>query len=112
MPIARLLRDAERRGDARPGVRAAAAGHGGQRRSLMGDRAARAGAGDGEGDALAGTRRQRNQGLADFSITDVASFWLLYTLNTHLPQLRHLHEVRARTPVGRCGRRSSRLPAR
>ena len=40
--------------------------------------------------ALAGSRRQRNQGLADFSITDVASFWLLYTLNTHLPALRHL----------------------
>jgi type VI secretion system protein ImpJ len=44
--------------------------------------------------ALSGTRRQRNQGLADFSITDVGSFWLLYTLNTHLPALRHLAEVR------------------
>jgi len=48
--------------------------------------------------ALAGTRRQRNQGLADFSVTDVASFWLLYTLNTHLPRLRHLHEVRSGHP--------------
>jgi type VI secretion system protein ImpJ len=49
--------------------------------------------------SLAGTRRQRNQGLADFSVTDVASFWLLYTLNTHLPQLRHLHDVRRGHPA-------------
>jgi type VI secretion system protein ImpJ len=48
--------------------------------------------------SLAYTRRQRNQGLADFSVTDVASFWLLYTLNTHLPQLRHLHDVRRGHP--------------
>ena len=48
---------------------------------------------------LAGTRRQRNQGLADFSVTDVASFWLLYTLNAHLPRLRHLHEVRSGHPT-------------
>lgn len=44
--------------------------------------------------ALAGARRQRNLGLADFSVTDVAGFWLLYAANTHLPALRHLHEVR------------------
>ena len=49
--------------------------------------------------ALAGTRRQRNQSLADFSISDVANFWLLYTVNTHLPQLRHLYEVRRGHPV-------------
>ncbi len=48
--------------------------------------------------AVSGTRRQRNQGLADFSVTDVAGFWLLYTLNTHLPALRHLHEVRRGHP--------------
>ena len=49
--------------------------------------------------SLSGMRRQRNQGLADFSVTDVASFWLLYTLNTHLPQLRHLHDVRRGHPA-------------
>jgi type VI secretion system protein ImpJ len=49
--------------------------------------------------SLAGMRRHRNQGLADFSVTDVASFWLLYTLNTHLPQLRHLHDVRRGHPA-------------
>ncbi len=49
--------------------------------------------------AVSGTRRQRNQGLADFSVTDVAGFWLLYTLNTHLPSLRHLYEVRRGHPA-------------
>jgi type VI secretion system protein ImpJ len=48
--------------------------------------------------ALASTRRPRNQGLADFSITDVGSYWRLYTLNTHLPPLRHLAEVRRGHP--------------
>jgi type VI secretion system protein ImpJ len=42
---------------------------------------------------LAGARRQRNQSLADFSASDVANFWLLYTMNAHLPGLRHLHEA-------------------
>lgn len=39
---------------------------------------------------LAGVRRQRNQSLADFSSSDVANFWLLYTINTHLPVLHQL----------------------
>ena len=38
---------------------------------------------------LAGSRRQRNQSLADFSASDIANFWLLYTLNVHLPVFRH-----------------------
>ncbi len=41
---------------------------------------------------LAGSRRQRNQSLADFSASDIANFWLLYTLNAHLPVLRHLYD--------------------
>ncbi len=49
--------------------------------------------------SLAGSRRQRNQGLADFSVTDVGNFWLLYTLNTHFPALRHLHDVRRGHPA-------------
>ena len=49
--------------------------------------------------SIAALRRQRNQGLADFSITDVASFWLLYTLNSHLPLLNHLVEVRPGHPM-------------
>ena len=47
---------------------------------------------------LAGTRRQRNRGLADFGSSDVASFWLLYTINTHLPVVRHLFETRRGHP--------------
>ena len=39
---------------------------------------------------LAGARRQRNETLADFSASEIADFWLLYTLNTELPALRHL----------------------
>ncbi|HEU5458333.1 MAG TPA: type VI secretion system baseplate subunit TssK [Terracidiphilus sp.] len=41
---------------------------------------------------LAGSRRQRNQSLADFSASDIANFWLLYTINSQLPVLRHLLE--------------------
>ena len=48
---------------------------------------------------LAGARRQKNQSLADFSITDVAGFWLLYTVNGHLPQFRHLFETRRGHPA-------------
>lgn len=47
---------------------------------------------------LAGTRRQRNRGLADFGSSDVANFWLLYTVNTHLPVIRHLFETRRGHP--------------
>lgn len=48
---------------------------------------------------LAGMRRQQNQSLAEFSISDVANFWLLYTVNTYLPQLRHLFETRRGHPA-------------
>ena len=48
---------------------------------------------------LSGMRRQRNQSLADFGISDVANFWLLYTVNTHLPAIRHLYETRRGHPA-------------
>jgi type VI secretion system protein ImpJ len=48
---------------------------------------------------FAGKRRQRNQTLAEFGISDVASFWLLYTVNTHLPLIRHLMETRGGHPA-------------
>ena len=41
---------------------------------------------------LSGSRRQKNQTLADFTASDVANFWLLYTINTHMPGLRHTLE--------------------
>jgi type VI secretion system protein ImpJ len=49
--------------------------------------------------ALADSRRQRNLSLAEFGISDVASFWLLYTVNTYLPHLRHIYETRRGHPA-------------
>lgn len=39
---------------------------------------------------LSGTRRQKNQSLADFTAADIANFWLLYTVNSNIPVLSHL----------------------
>lgn len=39
---------------------------------------------------LSGTRRQKNQSLADFTAADIANFWLLYTVNSHFPWFHHL----------------------
>jgi type VI secretion system protein ImpJ len=47
---------------------------------------------------LAGTRRQRSRGVADFGVSDVENFWLLYTVNSHLPRFRHLYETRRGHP--------------
>jgi len=48
---------------------------------------------------LSALRRQRNQSLADFSITGIANFWLLYTVNSHLPVIKHLLEIRRGHPA-------------
>jgi type VI secretion system protein ImpJ len=48
---------------------------------------------------LSGMRRQRNQGLAEFGVSDVANFWLLYTVNSHLPRFRHIFETRGGHPA-------------
>jgi len=48
--------------------------------------------------ALAGSRRQKNQSLADFTAADIASFWLLYTINHYFPVLRHLFETKGGHP--------------
>lgn len=47
---------------------------------------------------IAGMRRQRNQTLADFTVADIANFWLLYTINTSFPIFRHLFETRGGHP--------------
>jgi type VI secretion system protein ImpJ len=47
---------------------------------------------------LAGARRQKNQSLADFTAADVASFWLLYTINTWFPLINHLFAAGAGHP--------------
>jgi len=39
---------------------------------------------------LSSNRRQKNQGLADFTASDVADFWLLYTVNSYFPLFNHL----------------------
>ena len=48
---------------------------------------------------LASGRRQKNQSLAEFGVADVASFWLLYTINSALPELRHIFETRRGHPI-------------
>jgi type VI secretion system protein ImpJ len=47
---------------------------------------------------LAGTRRQKNQSLADFSASDIANFWLLYTINSFAPWINHLYQGGTRHP--------------
>jgi type VI secretion system protein ImpJ len=41
---------------------------------------------------LSGSRRQKNQSLADFTASDIANFWLLYTVNSNVPVFSHLYE--------------------
>jgi type VI secretion system protein ImpJ len=48
--------------------------------------------------AIAGMRRQKNQSLADFTVADIASFWLLYTVNSAYPMFRHIFETRGGHP--------------
>jgi type VI secretion system protein ImpJ len=47
---------------------------------------------------LSGSRRQKNQSLADFTASDIANFWLLYTINTAFPNISHLFETRGGHP--------------
>lgn len=47
---------------------------------------------------LSGSRRQKNQSLADFTSADIPRFWLLYTVNGVLPAFRHLFETRRGHP--------------
>ena len=49
-------------------------------------------------DTLSGTRRHKNQSLADFTASDIANFWLLYTANTYFPVLRHIAECKVGHP--------------
>ena len=39
---------------------------------------------------LSGLRRQHSTGRAGFGAADIPHFWLLYTVNSHLPEVRHL----------------------
>jgi len=49
---------------------------------------------------LSANRRQKHLSLAEFGTSDIANFWLLYTINSHFPLLQHIFETRAsREPV-------------
>jgi len=48
---------------------------------------------------LSGSRRERGKDLADFGVSDVANFWLLYTVNSHLPILRHYFNTETCHPL-------------
>ncbi len=47
---------------------------------------------------LSGTRRQKNQSLADFTAADIANFWLLYTVNSSFPVFSHMFEAKQTHP--------------
>lgn len=47
---------------------------------------------------LSGMRSQKNQSLAEFTTSDIANFWLLYTINQHFPQLRQMVEAERGRP--------------
>jgi type VI secretion system protein ImpJ len=47
---------------------------------------------------LSGIRRQKSQDLAEFSASDITSFWLLYTVNSFAPMINHLYEEGVRHP--------------
>jgi type VI secretion system protein ImpJ len=44
-------------------------------------------------------RGERNESLADFSAADIPNFWLLYTVNSYIPLLRHILESRRGHPA-------------
>ena len=48
--------------------------------------------------SLSGMRRQKGSTLADFAASDVANFWLLYTVNSYLPGLKHYWTMRRLHP--------------
>ncbi len=39
---------------------------------------------------LSAGRRQKNESSADFTVSDITRFWLLYTVNSNIPVLSHL----------------------
>jgi type VI secretion system protein ImpJ len=47
---------------------------------------------------LSAPRRQRGKLLAEFSASETAHFWLLHTVNSYLPELKHIWKVRQGHP--------------
>ncbi|HSM04631.1 MAG TPA: type VI secretion system baseplate subunit TssK [Longimicrobiales bacterium] len=48
--------------------------------------------------SLSKVRRERGKGLASFGVSDVANFWLLYSTNRYLPEIRHFMQVDSSHP--------------
>jgi len=48
--------------------------------------------------SLAVPRRAKGRDLADFTTSEVANFWLLHTVNSYLPDLKHIWKVRRGHP--------------
>jgi type VI secretion system protein ImpJ len=48
--------------------------------------------------SLATPRREKGRGLADFTTSEVASYWLLHTVNSYMPELKHIWKVRRGHP--------------
>jgi type VI secretion system protein ImpJ len=44
--------------------------------------------------ALSAPRRQRGKVLAEFTASETAHFWLLHTVNSFLPEIKHIWKVR------------------
>jgi len=53
----------------------------------------------GKGSGLGRLRRERSAGLAGFSAADIPNFWLLHTINSHLPEIRHLMRAGPHHPL-------------
>ena len=47
---------------------------------------------------LSAPRRQRGKVLAEFAPSETANFWLLHTVNSYLPELKHIWKVRQGHP--------------
>jgi type VI secretion system protein ImpJ len=43
---------------------------------------------------LSAGRRERGKAKADFSASETANFWLLHTVNSYLPEIKHIYKVR------------------
>jgi type VI secretion system protein ImpJ len=48
--------------------------------------------------SLALPRRAKGRDVVDFTTTEVANFWLLHTVNSYLPELKHIWKVRRGHP--------------
>jgi type VI secretion system protein ImpJ len=48
--------------------------------------------------SLAAPRQEKGRGLRDFTTSEVSSYWLLHTVNSYMPELKHIWKVRRGHP--------------